>query len=78
VITADHGNLVGERLGPIPTRRKYGHPYGVHTEELVVVPWFVVEGETRREMRADSPVESDGESVSDEELEDRLEALGYR
>jgi hypothetical protein len=78
VITADHGNLVGERLGPIPTRRKYGHPYGVHTEELVKVPWFVVEGETRREVRADPPTESDSEGLSKTELEDRLEALGYR
>jgi len=78
VITADHGNLVGERLSPIPTRRKYGHPYGVHTEELVKVPWFVMQGSDRREVSADSPVESNDESVSDEELEDRLEALGYR
>jgi hypothetical protein len=78
VITADHGNLVGERLSPIPTRRKYGHPYGVHAEELVKVPWFVVQGNNRREVSTDSPVESDDESVSGKELEDRLEALGYR
>lgn len=78
VITADHGNLVGERLGPIPTRRKYGHPYGVHTEELVKVPWFVAEWDTRREIQAEPPVESDDDSISETELEDRLEALGYR
>lgn len=78
VVTADHGNLVGERLSPIPTRRKYGHPYGVHAEELVKVPWFVAEGNNRREVSSDSPVESDAGSVTDEELGDRLEALGYR
>ncbi|MDB2270856.1 hypothetical protein PM032_07450 [Halorubrum ezzemoulense] len=78
VITADHGNLVGERLRPIPTRRKYGHPYGVHTEELVKVPWFIMDGSNRKEISADSPVKSNDESVSDEKLEDRLEALGYR
>lgn len=78
VITADHGNLVGERLSPIPTRQKYGHPYGVHAEELVKVPWFVIQGSNRREISSDSPVESNDETVSDEELEDRLEALGYR
>lgn len=76
VISADHGNLVGERLSPIPSRRKFGHPYGVHAEELVKVPWFVIEGESRREITADPPVE--GDSVSGEELEDRLSALGYR
>lgn len=78
VITADHGNLVGERLGPIPTRRKYGHPYGVHTEELVKVPWFIVEGEARRKIQADPPVENEVNSVSEAKLEDKLEALGYR
>jgi len=78
VVTADHGNLVDERLGPIPTLRKYGHPYGVHTEELVKVPWFVVEGDERREVQCDPPVEAKNETDSDEELEDKLEALGYR
>lgn len=77
VLTADHGNLVGERLWPI-SRAKYGHPYGVHTEALVKVPWFVIEGATRRAVRADPPVERDGTDVSGAELKDRLEALGYR
>lgn len=76
VITADHGNLVGERLSPIPTRRKFGHPYGVHTEELVKVPWFEIEGESRREVYADPPVER--ESIPEEEVDERLEALGYK
>lgn len=76
VITADHGNFVGERLSPIPSRRKYGHPYGVYAKELVKVPWFAVEGETRREVRSESPV--DQKSVSEETVDARLEALGYR
>ncbi|WMT06720.1 hypothetical protein NP511_15165 [Natrinema thermotolerans] len=76
VITADHGNFVGERLSPIPSRRKYGHPYGVHAEELVKVPWFVVEGDGRREIRSEPPVER--ESVDEETVDERLEALGYR
>jgi hypothetical protein len=76
VITADHGNLVGERFSPIPSRRKFGHPYGVHSEELVKVPWFVIEQEPRRVVSTDPPVEKG--SVSDEKLEDRLSALGYR
>ncbi|WP_226377452.1 hypothetical protein [Haloterrigena turkmenica] len=76
VITADHGNLVGERLSPIPSRRKYGHPYGVHAEELVKVPWFVVEGDDHREVRPEPPVER--ESVDEDTVDERLEALGYR
>ncbi|MDZ7731075.1 MAG: hypothetical protein U5K37_09350 [Natrialbaceae archaeon] len=76
MITADHGNLVGERLWPIPTRPKYGHPYGVHTQALVKVPWFVCESTDRRDIYSDPPVERD--RVSDDTLEDRLAALGYR
>lgn len=76
VITADHGNLVGERLSPIPTRRKYGHPYGVHAEELLKVPWFIPESQGRRETRADPPEGLEG--ISDGEVENRLTALGYK
>jgi len=76
VITADHGNLLGERLSPIPSRRKFGHPYGVHTEELVRVPWFIVENGSRRDINGDTP--QDQETVSDKEIESRLEALGYK
>lgn len=76
VITADHGNLLGERLSPIPSRRKYGHPYGVHAPELVQVPWFVCQQSGRREVRSDPPVESD--QTSEAEVEKRLEALGYK
>ncbi len=76
VITADHGNFVGERLSPIPSRQKYGHPYGVHAEELVKVPWFVIEGDGRREVQAEPPVEQ--ETVDEEIVDERLEALGYR
>jgi hypothetical protein len=39
VITSDHGNFVGEK-------GFYGHPYNVHAEPLIKVPWFVV-GESK-------------------------------
>lgn len=77
VVTSDHGNLVGERLGPVPTRRKFGHPYGVHCEELLKVPWFEIPSETRRRVNVDPPVETDS-TVEDAVLEERLVALGYR
>lgn len=75
VISADHGNLIGERQGPIPTRRMYGHPWGVYTPELVQVPWYVVESSERRNTHVDPPVEPTVQS--DDVVNDRLRALGY-
>ncbi|MFB6167185.1 MAG: hypothetical protein ABEJ62_02895 [Candidatus Nanohaloarchaea archaeon] len=74
VVTADHGNMVGERSSPVPTR-EWGHPQGVFTRELVEVPWMVLEGE-RREVRGGESVDEGGE-VDEEEVRDRLQALGY-
>jgi len=76
VITADHGNLLGERLSPIPSRKKFGHPYGVHTEELVRVPWFIIESGSRRDITEDTP--QNQKTVPEKEIESRLESLGYR
>jgi hypothetical protein len=62
----------------------YGH--GPHLcEELREVPWFVVESEDRRTVTADTPVETDQsnnegakpDQSNDEEVQNRLEALGY-
>jgi hypothetical protein len=75
VITADHGNMVGERHGPFPTRKMYGHPWGVYAPELVRVPWFEIKSDPRRTVTSDPPVtarEQPGELV-----EDRLQSLGY-
>jgi hypothetical protein len=74
VVTADHGNLLGERAWPVPVRM-YGHPVGVRTPALVEVPWAVVDGERRA-------VRDDGVSVLDEgdaeAVDERLRRLGYR
>lgn len=74
VVTADHGNLVGERTRPLPVRG-YGHPRGFIASELRTVPWLVVEGTERREIVAEQPIETD--DMDDDVLEDRLAALGY-
>lgn len=76
VITSDHGNLVGERLTPIPTKRKFGHPLGVYHPNLVKVPWLWVETERRREIKAEPPEENS--QVEKELTEERLRILGYR
>lgn len=76
VVTADHGNLVGERLSPIPTKRFYGHPYGVYHPNLVKVPWLRVGGDERREIVTEPPRSTD--TVDEDVTEERLEALGYK
>lgn len=76
VISADHGNMVGERQLPLPTKQMYGHPWGVYTEELVKVPWYVIEAE-RRTITEEPPVTSEAEGYDNKFIKTRLESLGY-
>ncbi len=74
VVTADHGNMVGERSRPIP-HIEYGHPRGLYTSQLVTVPWLVVDGEARKQVRkSGNPVDT---TANSEETEARLRDLGY-
>lgn len=75
VISADHGNLFGERLWPIPILG-YGHPRGIRHSGLIEVPWHELPSNERREIESDPPVTSVKPDQS--EIESRLEALGYR
>lgn len=75
VVTADHGNMVGERAFPLPIR-EWGHPRGIYTEELVAVPWLIYESGPRREIRAADPA-AGGEDVDEDVVADRLRDLGY-
>lgn len=73
VVTADHGEMLGERGWPVPVR-DYGHPWGIYVPELVEVPWFECEYESRK----DIVNEGDGHrNVSNDAAKDRLETLGY-
>ena len=72
VISADHGELLGEKVGPIPIR-VYGHPQ-MYRPELREVPWFVIDDE-RRETTSDPPVSKT--DVDEQEAKRQLEALGY-
>lgn len=74
VITADHGNLIGERTYPIPIQT-FGHPSGLHKRKLIEVPWAEITGDERREIRADPPEAR--EEMTDEVIEDQLRNLGY-
>lgn len=73
VITADHGNLIGERLYPVPVKG-YGHPGGIRIEELVRVPWLELNYESRRDIVAEPPV---GDPENAEADIKKLRALGY-
>jgi hypothetical protein len=76
VVTADHGQMFGERLFPIPIR-EYGHPSGIYTEELVKVPWHVFEDGPRRDVVAEEPATSSERNANEEEARKRLRELGY-
>jgi len=76
VVTADHGNYVGERASPIPIR-EYGHPRGLYDDAVVRVPWLVHENGRRREIVAESNEES-ADNIESEVVSERLQDLGYK
>jgi len=76
VITSDHGNLIGDRLSPVPTRG-HGHPRGLYVEELITVPWLEISSSERREIKSDPP-QHDTDRLSSQNVNERLKALGYQ
>lgn len=77
VVTADHGQMLGERSFPIPIR-EYGHPAGIYTDELVEVPWHVYQDGQRRDTVADEPAARSSTDHSESDLvRERLQELGY-
>lgn len=72
VVTADHGQAIGDRASPIPIK-EYGHPRGIYIPELVKVPWLVCDDE-RRSITAEPGEEMD---VNPDAIKDRLQELGY-
>ena len=76
VVTADHGNMVGERSSPIPIK-EWGHPHGIYTPELVNVPWLVNETDDRRSISESPPITQESD-VNQDVVQKRLESLGYK
>lgn len=76
VISADHGEHLGERERPLPVRF-YGHMEGLYTNELVDVPWHVLESGQRRRIVAEEPDE-DRTSIDIDAVEQNLRNLGYK
>jgi len=76
VVTADHGELLGERQRPIPLSL-YGHPVGVYMDELVTVPWHTSRNGDRRQVSSEAPSE-DERPVDIESINEKLQSLGYK
>lgn len=75
VISADHGEFLGE-CPYLFSNRLYGHPEGRWISELRKVPWFIIDSNQRRTITAEPPDRYD--SIDEEELDSKLEALGYK
>lgn len=69
VITADHGEYLGED-------GQLGHPKYSYGEAVREVPWLVVDSETRPEIVAEDSVKRS--DVDDEDIEEHLKDLGYK
>jgi hypothetical protein len=75
VVTSDHGNALGERSWPFPTRI-YGHPLGIRMPALTDVPWLIINENVRKEIIAEESSQAD---IDDQEkVLERLEDLGYK
>lgn len=74
VVTADHGNLIGERIAPF-SGPMYGHPPKTYTDGVRKVPWFVVDGDPRKEIVEGASGHT--RSSDSDVVGNRLAALGY-
>jgi len=73
VVSADHGELLGDRIRPIPVRW-FGHPEAIYVDPLVEVPWHVVSDGPRREIQPGTP---ETEIEVDPDVDENLRNLGY-
>ncbi|MBX0324320.1 hypothetical protein EGH21_14920 [Halomicroarcula sp. F13] len=76
VVSADHGEMFGERAFPLPMR-EYGHPSGIHTEELTKIPWHVYDEGPRKDIVEGNATATETDDVASEVVEERLRDLGY-
>lgn len=75
VVTADHGELLGDRDWPIPVRR-YGHPPHTNHTKLVEVPWFEHTNGERKRITSE-PTDEANTDLDSAVVEERLRDLGY-
>jgi hypothetical protein len=80
VITGDHGNLFGERLGILYPFLVYGHWPGLRLGPLVSVPWLVTSNHESVVIQTHESAEWTRASLSEpdeEKIKGRLRKLGY-
>jgi hypothetical protein len=75
VVTADHGELFGERAWPF-FRREYQHP-NIMATKLLEVPWLVIDSDERKNIKSEPP-ETDSTDGVETNIEQRLHDLGYK
>jgi hypothetical protein len=75
VVTADHGEMLGERLFGSPIR-EFGHWDGMYSDELLEIPWFAMTHTERKKTVAETPQRST--DIDTESVEEQLQNLGYR
>jgi hypothetical protein len=76
VVSADHGELLGDRVHPIP-HKEYGHIGGLYVPELVNVPWLIYENGQRKSIVSEEPIRNYMKDISDRDVKKNLKKLGY-
>lgn len=76
IVTADHGELLGDRTYPVPIP-DYGHHTGLYVKHLVKVPWYQNTNGKRKRITAEPPRER-GDEPTEETINKRLRDLGYK
>lgn len=77
VVSADHGELLGDRCRPIP-HKGYGHHAGLYVDELVKVPWHVSQNGDRKRIVSEQPSAENQDEPSQDDIDEHLRALGYK
>ncbi len=77
IISADHGELFGEQPYPL-LGKLYEHYRNPRTIELCKVPWFVVDSESPRRKIIEEKGIGESTTGSREDVQEQLEALGYK
>jgi hypothetical protein len=75
IISADHGELLGERAWPY-LWRKYQHP-PLLAEKLLEIPWTIIEDGERKRVQSEVGKNSRSQRTASN-IEQRLRHLGYR
>jgi hypothetical protein len=77
IITADHGEALGEFLAPFLPIKLYGHLAGARIHSLTDVPWLVIERYPKEESNALNYRLPEFDTIDEAGTLEKLKALGY-